>query len=313
MDAGTRTARRFREGWSLAAGTGLRARVSGFAVAAALALPLGVIRRVTSAPNGDVHVFQPFVAVLPAVLAAWISWSIAGRPWRRSAGERRRRDRGGERWWLDRAWPASGATRWMATGIAGSSVASAFTLAATFALCASSCAYATRNPGYYRKYIDEAIGPIPVSPAVAIAVWALPLVWLLIVLVPRIGRGRLLVAWPSFPQRTGGRCAFHVGTSPGGARIDSVRVFLRCIRTPSRPFLPLATWNARLLWVGEARLPLGAYAGPQRHLVAMFDVPAEAPPTDLHAKDAVRWEVLVLGTVGGADYADSVIVPVYAN
>jgi hypothetical protein len=142
---------------------------------------------------------------------------------------------------------------------------------------------------------------------------ALPPLWLLAVLVPRFGRGRLVVSWPEFPQRAGGRCTFHVGVSPGGANIDGVRVFLRCVRVRHRPLLPLVAWNARLAWAAEARLALNSRVGPETEVVAAFDVPASAPPTDLHADDSVRWEVLVLGTVGASDLAVAVPVPVYAK
>jgi hypothetical protein len=146
----------------------------------------------------------------------------------------------------------------------------------------------------------------------SLVVQVLTLAWLALVLRPRLGRGRLVVAWPALPQRTGGRCAFHVGTSPGGARIDGVRVFLRCIveaRTPDN----LWVRRPRLLWVAEARLPFGAHVGPDSHLLAAFDVPADRPETCLLTDPPVHWEVLVLGRVAGTEYADRVTVPVYAQ
>ena len=304
--------RTFRPAWSLAAGTGLRARVSWFAVAAGLALPLGTFGHYTTV--GGFHMVRPFAAVLPVVLAAWIVWSFAARSWHRRAGERRRRDRDGAAWWQDRDWPASGLEHRTARGMRGPtgpvSVA-VVALFGAFAMTLSLVGGLPLHPGQIRGD-PEIFGWVPAAAGVVVAAWTLPLVWVLLVFVPRFGRGRLVVAWPELPQRTGARCTFHVGVSPGGTRIDGARVFLRCVRTPSRPFLPLANWNARLAWVAEARLPLGAYLGPQSHLRAEFGVPAAAPSTDLLADDTVRWELLVLGTVGGGDYADSVIVPVYA-
>lgn len=190
------------------------------------------------------------------------------------------------------------------------SLAHAATVALTLGVCAS-CV--TLAPGSGRYMTLDDLGWVPVPAYVIVATWALPLIWLVAVVGPRIERGRLVVAWPELPQRTGARVTFHVATSPGGARIDCVRVFLRCVRIRRGLLLPLEAWNARLAWVAEARLPLGAYVGPETHLRAEFDVPADAPSTDLYADDAVRWEVLVLGTVGAADYAQSVDVPVYSN
>lgn len=308
--------RSFRPAWSLAAGTGLRVRVSWFAVASAVVLSLNEVPWLARNPDGSIGVHRPFAPVVVATLATWIAWSVGARPWRRRAGERRQRERGGERWWLDRDWPSSGVERRIAPGIRGPSVLVTSVVIATLAFCALALSYLgsisplSWNPTAAGS--PEEWGWVPAPAGVVVAAWTTPFLWWILVAGPRLGRGQFVVSWPSLPQRTGGRCAFHVATSPGSTRIDSVRVFLRCIRTRHRTFLPLAAWNARLVWAREARLRLGAYVGPESHLVAEFDVPADAPPTDLHAKDAVRWEVLVLGTVAGTEYADSVLVPVYA-
>ena len=307
-----RRGRAFRPRWSLAAGWSAAPRVGWFPVVVAIAMPISMIRWVEYprfSPEPVVH--APGRWAFPAALLAWSAWSICGRAIGRSAGERRRRQRGGDVWWRDREWPASGAERWIAAGIAGSNVMLALTVFAAFALCGGVFAYAGGRGWSGRAFAEYGLW-VPTSVGVVIATWALPLTWLLVVLGPRLGRGRLVVAWPELPQRTGTRVSFHVATSPGGARIDGARVFLRCIRTRHSPFLPLAGWNARLAWVAEARLPLNAYVGPETHLRAEFDVPAGAPSTDFHAKDAVRWEVLVLGTVAGTDYAQGVDVPVYS-
>jgi hypothetical protein len=307
----------FRRSWSLAAGTGTRPRVPvvvpvvviALVVALGIQSPLGGSRRFA-------HTAGPWVLALayPSLVTA----THAARELRRVLGESRRRQRGGAVWWRDRDWPTAGAERRIAPGIRAPGVPVALAVIAAFAYCVlalsmlgrmSTRAWAPTPRG------DEPFfwGWVPASAAVVVAAWALPLIWLAVVVGPRLGRGRLVVAWPELPQRTGARVAFHVATSPGGARIDGVRVFLRCVRTRSRPLLPLRTWNARLAWVGEARLPLNAYVGPETHLRAEFDVPADAPSTDMHADDAVRWKLLVLGTVGAADYAQSVDVPVYGN
>ena len=298
-----------RPAWSLAAGTGTRPRL-GIAlplvvVACACALgiqsPLGGSRRVA-------HTVGPWVLAL--AYPSWLTVTHAARELRRALGESRRRERGGAAWWRDRAWLASGVERPIGAGMQATSFALSITVAATLTMCACCVTLAL---GYDRYGTPEDLGWVSASASVVVATWVLPLIWLVVVVGPRLGCGRLAVAWLELPQRTGTRVAFHVGTSPGGARIDGVRVFLRCVRTRSRPLLPLTSWNARLAWVAEARLPLGAHVGPETHLRVAFDVPADAPSTDLHADDAVRWELLVLGTVAGTDYAQGVDVPVYAN
>jgi hypothetical protein len=248
---------------------------------------------------------------IPAALVACVVWLLIARTSLRRIGARRRLRRGGDLWWRDQDWPRQGVERRVATGVRGTWTPLVLSAALTGLLCVAGWQYLDSHANIWRD--PYLFGWMPHVPgAFLVAAYALPFAWICVVLFPRLGRGRLIVAWPTFPQFTGGRCAFHVATSPGGARIDGVRVFLRCIRTPFRPLLPLATWNARLVWVAEARLPLASHVGPESHLRAEFDVPATAPPTDLHADDAVRWEVLVLGTVGSADYVECVDVPVYA-
>jgi hypothetical protein len=248
--------------------------------------------------------------ILPLGYLSWVTVVWAARELRHLVGERRRRARGGAVWWRDREWPARGVERRISPGIRGSSVTVTLTVVATFALCAGTFAYAGGMWDRYQRLKDLWV---PTSAAVVLAAWVLPLIWLVFLLVPRLGRGQLVVSWPEFPQRTDGRCTFHVGVSPGGATISGVRVFLRCVRVRHRPYLPLTAWNARLASAAEARLPLNSHVGPETEVVATFDVPADAPPTDLHADDSVRWEVLVLGTVGASDLALAVPVPVYAG
>jgi hypothetical protein len=304
------TRQSFRKSWSLAAGTGIRPRVPVvvpivvvvLAVALGTYLPFGGSRRLGRQA-------APWIVLL--AYPSWMTIALAARDVRRVLGESRRRVRGGAPWWKDRAWLATGVERPVGAGMRGASIAVALAVAVAYGLFAAGHAAAWRTGGPHMSRPQD-WGWSPATAPVVIAAFVLPLLWILVILVPRVGLGRLVVAWPELPQRTGTRVAFHIATSPGGARIDCVRVFLRCVRVRRRLFVPLDAWNARLAWVAEARLPLGAYVGPQSHLRVEFDVPADAPTTDFHGIDAVRWEVLVIGAVGGSDYADSVTVPVYA-
>lgn len=134
--------------------------------------------------------------------------------------------------------------------------------------------------------------------------------WLLVALalLPRLGKGRLVVAWPGRPPATGGTADFHVGTSDGGARLDGVRVLLRCVRESRCGVVR----RPEILWVRDAGLDRDAAITPGDDLRVRFDVPARLPATDLQARDAIYWELVVLGRVGPHDYADCVLVPVGA-
>lgn len=299
-----------RPAWSLAAGTEVRPRI---AFALLLAVALLAVAIGTYVPFGGYRKLGrqagPWIVAL--AYPSWLTITHAAREMRRAIGESRRRRHGGAPWWRDLAWPANGMQRPVSSGIRGASIAVAVSVGATLGLYALGRSSVWGYTGYQVTGPQD-WGSLRAAAPLVIAAIAVPLLWLLVVIGPHLGRGYLIVAWPSFPQRTGTRCAFHIGVTPGGARIDNARVFLRCVRTQARPFLPLATWNERLAWVAEARLVLGAYVGPQNELRVEFDVPASAPSTDLHAADAVRWELLVLGNAGGADYAERVTVPVYA-
>jgi len=263
-------------------------------------------------PAGEVgvfHVHRPGRGVLPAALVAWIAWKLSSRAVNRTLGKSRSRHRDGMPWWRDRAWSMGAVTRRIDEGLPRTSSYVAWTIAAGIAYCA--CCFAVIG-NTDTKDAELILRWVPTHWSIAVATCVLPVAFLALVVGPRLLRGRLAVSWPTFPQFTGGRCAFDLRTSSARARIDGVRVFLRCVQTRRRPIPILPGWRDRLVWVAEARLPLNACVGAEETQRAEFDVPASAPATDLHADDAVRWELLVLGTVGAADYADAVVVPVYA-
>jgi hypothetical protein len=244
----------------------------------------------------------------PLLLGIVLLW-IFERRIRRFLALRRQQARGGARWWLDADWPAAAAERRIARGVR---TTLSTPLAVALALLAFWCAmghmvtWGCASSGRFATAMELALE------APSVVLQGAALVWLIVVLLPRTGRGRLIVAWPSFPQRTGGTCSFHVGTTDGGARIDGVRVFLRAIAEARWPQNPLVR-RPRLLWVAEATgLGIGAHVSPDHHLRAAFAVPADLAETCLVEKATVHWEVLVVGTVGGAEYADRVTVPVYA-
>lgn len=125
--------------------------------------------------------------------------------------------------------------------------------------------------------------------------------------LPRIWKGRWVVAWPRVPA-VGETAEFHVGTTDGGARIDGLRVLLRCVREPRAE--PVA--RPEILFVREAVLPSAAAIGPGSDLRVRVAVPRRCPASDSASPVAVYWEVVVLGRVGAHDFADCVLVPVSA-
>src|SRR5512138_2371818 len=102
MDAGTRMSRRFREGWSLAAGWAAPPWPGWFAAVVAIALPISGIAWVEwSADGNSADLRRPGAAAFPALLVAWLVWSLSARAVRRRVGERRARRRDGAACWRD--------------------------------------------------------------------------------------------------------------------------------------------------------------------------------------------------------------------
>lgn len=127
----------------------------------------------------------------------------------------------------------------------------------------------------------------------------------------RLRHGSLVVGWPGGVPRVGVAAEFTVGTTPGGASIDHVRIVLRCVREIRGGWL--ASWLVPFeLWHAAARLDRAAHLGPESFQLARIEIPADLPPTDLAAAEPVYWEVLVLGRLGERNVMSRVMVPVRA-
>ena len=157
-------------------------------------------------------------------------------------------------------------------------------------------------------------------PAVAVA---LALAFVTLTLRPLAMKGRVVVSWTDAPQRVGGPVTFCVGTSPRAANIDRACVHLRCIRESPRAGLlgRLGFRERTILWTRpaedsfDARTRTGSpaadrFIGPTREIRERFEVPAGLHGTDLWARDATMWDVLIAGDVGSSAFALAVPVPV---
>ncbi|MCE9635290.1 MAG: hypothetical protein K8T90_06240 [Planctomycetes bacterium] len=152
---------------------------------------------------------------------------------------------------------------------------------------------------------------------------ALCLAFVTLTLRPLVMKGRVVVSWTDSPQRVGGPVTFCVGTSPRAANIDRACVHLRCVReSPRAGFMGRLGFRERtILWTRpaadsfDARTRTGApaadrFIGPTREIRARFDPPANLPGTDMWARDATMWEILVVGDVGSSAFARAVPVTV---
>ncbi len=143
----------------------------------------------------------------------------------------------------------------------------------------------------------------PVS-AVALAI---PVTYVAVALFRAHQQGGLQVRWPSFPIRPGGRVVFHIATTPGGSRMTDTIVALRCHG-------PLGTFDA---WdhypMTVTYLPADRTPGPDEFVEVAFDIPADAPSNDLHAKRPTRWELVVAGDTPWGEIVEVLPVPVYRD
>lgn len=114
------------------------------------------------------------------------------------------------------------------------------------------------------------------------------------------------------PYFTGERATFRVslaGRAPAEP-FDTVQFLLRCVVETPR----LRGWarpDARCVVAMPAVAVTRAADGTESHVVA-FDVPADAPGTDLLARGPVYWELVVQAASPAWTYEQAFRVPVYA-
>jgi hypothetical protein len=202
----------------------------------------------------------------------------------------RREPRGGPAWERDRAWGRDAEVRspWQRCSLRGVSFLAAWTLFSAWMVM--------RRNGVMSPSIYIAAGC-----GVFVAV-AMTRAWL---------QGGVEVRWPEFPTRTGMRARFHVATTAGGTSVPVLSVALRCVA--SRRGEGGSQSEASIVSELPCATPGPLAAGPDEFVTVEFDVPADAPGTDLSRRGDERyWELVVLGTTAWGKIAETFVVPIYA-
>lgn len=150
-------------------------------------------------------------------------------------------------------------------------------------------------------FVRTGLGPVSTTLA------AIPVTYLAVALFRAHQQGGLQVRWPSFPIRPGGRTVFHIATTPGGSRLSDTIVALRC----HGPLGEFDAWNHYPMTV--AYLPADRTPGPDEFVEVAFEIPADAPSNDLHAKRPTRWELVVAGDTPWGEIVEVITVPVYRD
>ncbi len=123
-------------------------------------------------------------------------------------------------------------------------------------------------------------------------------------------RGGVQVRWDAFPLRTGSRARFHIAVTAGGSSMSQFAARLRCIHPTYRPGDLGISLN--VLEVPCATSGTLA-AGPEEFVTIEFDIPADAPGTDLSRRGEERyWALAIVGTTAWGKIAETFVVPIYA-
>jgi hypothetical protein len=123
--------------------------------------------------------------------------------------------------------------------------------------------------------------------------------------------GGLQVRWDEFPMRTGTRVRLHVAMTAGGTSMSEFSASLRCVE--SAPISEDLDSAARVAACVPCATPGPLAAGPDEFVTVEFDIPADAPGTDLSCRGDERyWELVVMGTTAWGRIAETFVVPIYA-
>jgi hypothetical protein len=119
-------------------------------------------------------------------------------------------------------------------------------------------------------------------------------------------RGGPQVKFDRFPYLLGEPAVFWIATTSGASRLERAEVLLRCVHVPWRE-PPL------VLFTRHAVLPREHPPGPDEFVAAdLGALPREGAGTVIHAKEPVRWELLVAGRTRWGPLVETFVVPVYA-
>ena len=190
------------------------------------------------------------------------------------------------------------------------------------------CKVDPSRPGERRGAMDRTLGPAAAVPFmfVAFGVQALVLaardaasasvavgggiaLACILVVVRVAWQGGVEVQWDPATLHPGATAVFHVGTTPGGARLVDARFLLRCV----------GPWVAderhrergpRVRWESEVSADACEAPGPDDFVRVTFDIPPGVPPSDLGGYPPTWWELIVRGRTLWGTVTESFLVPV---
>lgn len=228
---------------------------------------------------------------------AWLLLSIVGATWFVRSRERRRVPAAAP-WERDRKWPRGGEARGgIERGLSPWRWASLWIIIPILHAAGGLLVLGwggVVSPGLFAAFA--------VSVVLVVFVVLLTRAWL---------QGGVELRWDDFPMRTGTRVRFHVATTTGGSSMPEFTATLRCVETRSGAFDIERPTEIVCSVPRATNGPLAA--GPEEFVTVEFDIPADAPGTDLDRPGDERyWELVVLGTTAWGKIAESFVVPVYA-
>jgi hypothetical protein len=188
-------------------------------------------------------------------------------------------------------------------------------------------------PDYRKGGPGDALGGLAVLSLIALFNFALPHVpwWPALIILAFDAFGLLLlynllarlhqslrftpavVAWPTFPVRTGGRLEASVRFRAALQSTGPPVVTVRCVRDGMGGGTAgeQDPGQVRAISIYRATRSLPAPA-PLRRLDVAFDVPNDLPGTNLTSENPVYWQLLVRVPISGPDFETVFLAPVYS-
>ena len=131
----------------------------------------------------------------------------------------------------------------------------------------------------------------------------------------RLKYGRAVAALGQFPFRRGSTLDLHVQVPRALPQHAVPAATLRCIQeryvTTGTGKNKHLTVECREIYRDTAQVDVVASSGGQRAIRVRFEIPADAPATDLSSRPCRYWELDVEAPTDGVDYAARFLVPVY--
>lgn len=125
-----------------------------------------------------------------------------------------------------------------------------------------------------------------------------------------IGDGH--VWYSRFPFHPGEKVTLYFGMSEGGATFERATFHLRAIEETTHGGLGVPN-STVVTWMAREHRPPGPLPGPRTDVQLAFDLPDDAPGTQLSAVDPHYWVLEVVANTSAGPYFESFLVPIYAR